>query len=218
MRKIFRIHCLCFGLLFFNGSLFANENTNVTNIEETKLTEAKNIIETLGKEALDIIKTHNSDSKGMVIIIDKFWSLLDRYFIMNKVAQIILRAYWRSLQDDEKQNFTQSLMNMLAKKYAVQFSQFKQATFKVTKAAEKSKHQTLVYSRASIPGKEPIEILWTVISDSSKVIDVSVSSVSVATTLSQTILDSIKKDGIKNFLKDFYEKNKDIQKVTNDAS
>ncbi len=199
-----------FLLLIFNfwnnEHLYIYASNTENTIEDKELYQSKETIRVLATNALNVVKTKDIN-KDFEVIFDEFLNLLNQYFAMNNIAILVLKKYWRQMKENDKKEFISNLSNMLSRTYSIQFANFKEAEFKVTGAKYKSKKQVLVYSKASVPGKEPIQITWTIWNKTGKILDVNVGSVSIVFELSQGILAKVAESGLARFLKDFNKTN-----------
>ncbi len=192
---------------FWNNEHLYTYASNIENlIKDKELEQSKETIRVLATKALNVVKTKDIN-KDFEVIFDEFLNLLNQYFAMNNIAILVLKKYWRQMKENDKKEFISNLSNMLSRTYSIQFANFKEAEFKVTGAKHKSKKQILVYSKASVPGKEPIQITWTIWNKTGKILDVNVGSVSIVFELSQGILAKVAESSLARFLKDFNETN-----------
>ncbi|MEQ8286984.1 ABC transporter substrate-binding protein [Thalassospira sp.] len=112
-----------------------------------------------------------------------FVALMDRYFAMDVVSRFVLGRYWRSISNEEIEEFSKLLQNYLALNYANQFKEFNGEQFVVGNETQNNK-DTFVNSQFVRPDGPPVNIVWRMrmFDDSFKIIDVSIEGLSMGIT------------------------------------
>lgn len=188
---------LCIGIVCCQISCCAETN------------KAETFIQDLGNKALNIINEKNTTNENVK---NKFNSLLDKHFAVEKIARFSLGKYYRSLPADKKEKFNKSFRNMLSNTYSSRFSEYKTSKFRVISSRVKSKkdkfEHVLVTAKLIVPNKQDIDIVWSVynMNGNFKIYDAIISDVSVSKIQQNEFMGRISKIGFAKFLDEFINK------------
>ena len=164
----------------WSGSTSATGLSSNVIAEVAVETSAANVIQSMADQAMNELTDQNLADD---VRRKKFVSLMDRYFAMDVVSRFVLGRYWRSISEEEIEEFSVLLQNYLALNYANQFKEFNGEQFVVGDETQKNK-DTFVDSQFVRPDGPPVNIVWRmrVFDDSYKIIDVSIEGLSMGIT------------------------------------
>ena len=116
-----------------------------------------------------------------------FTKLVDETFDVPKIARFVLGQNWRTANDDERRQFTETFQTYLIQVYWSRFNQYNGQSFKVTGQRAQSDALTIVNTQIVQPSGPPVKVDWTVTKtgDAYKIIDVSIEGVSQVLTYRQ---------------------------------
>ncbi len=143
--------------------------------------EAREFINTLGKEAFSAL-TDTSSPK--TIREEKFQSILSRGFDIKTMARFSLGRYWRSFDKGQRARYVSAFEEMIIKSYVGKFSDFSDATFKISKVLMTKNGGAMVTTLVMCPGKEQFNLVWKAYKTKKgiRIVDVIVDGVSMSIT------------------------------------
>lgn len=143
-------------------------------------TEAASALVTrLAADFIAALKSAGSPAR----LTQEFAALLGRYGDMPAVAASVLGPPWRSATAAQRQAFVAAFQVYLARKYGGQFKDYQNAEVTLVRAQDAGAKGTLVSTRVTRPGRQPIAVDWQV-SDRSgkpKVVNLIIEGVSMLT-------------------------------------
>jgi len=102
------------------GPAFAGNATSASShtVEVAASRSATDVIKTLASEAIVGLtdQSLSNDTRRQ-----NFVALMDRYFAMDVISRFVLGRYWRSISEEELNEFADLLQDYLALIYASQF-------------------------------------------------------------------------------------------------
>lgn len=143
------------------------------------------------RAASDVIKTLADDA--IVGLTDQslsdqtrqqnFVALMKRYFAMDVISRFVLGRYWRTISEQELNEFSDLLQDYLALNYANQFKDFNGDQFVVGDERQQNK-DIFVNSQFVRPDGPPVSIIWRLreFGNEYKIIDVTVEGLSMGIT------------------------------------
>ena len=142
---------------------------------------AKAAVQRLGEEALGLIAANGIDDAARTA---RFQALLARDFDVPLIARFTLGRYWRGATADQRDAFVAAFSETVARTYASRLASLDLGGFEVTGAEPSGKHDMLVSSRVTRPGKEAARLAWRVRAREGRyrVIDVVFEGISMALT------------------------------------
>jgi phospholipid transport system substrate-binding protein len=164
----------------WNASVAASTASAPVQAEIAAAQSASAVIQTLADQAMTEL---TDESLADDVRRQKFVALMVRYFEMDVVSRFVLGRYWRSISNEEINEFSKLLQNYLALNYANQFKAFNGEQFVVGSETEKNK-DTFVNSQFVRPDGPPVNIVWRmrVFDDHYKIIDVAIEGLSMGIT------------------------------------
>ncbi|RCK35123.1 organic solvent ABC transporter [Thalassospira xiamenensis] len=199
MKSRFTIPALAAAIVSTTGLLagpaFAgNANTAPSlTVEVAVSSNASEVIKTLANEAIIGLtdQSLSNDTRRQ-----NFVALMDRYFAMDVISRFVLGRYWRSISEEELNEFADLLQDYLALNYASQFKDFNGEQFVVGDEKQQNK-DTFVNSQFVRPDGPPVSIIWRLreFGDEYKIIDVTVEGLSMGITQRDEFTAVIQKNG-----------------------
>ncbi|MDG4719828.1 MULTISPECIES: MlaC/ttg2D family ABC transporter substrate-binding protein [Thalassospira] len=164
----------------WNAPVAASTASAPVQAEIAAAQSASAVIQTLADQAMTEL---TDESLADDVRRQKFVALMDRYFEMDVVSRFVLGRYWRSISNEEINEFSKLLQNYLALNYANQFKAFNGEQFVVGSETEKNK-DTFVNSQFVRPDGPPVNIVWRMrmFNDHYKIIDVAIEGLSMGIT------------------------------------
>jgi len=114
----------------------------------------------------------------------QFRELWRQGFDGNYISRAIAGPYWRSANEQQRQNFVKTLEDYIVRVYSQRFEQYSGEQFKVLKATPQ-RDEALVNSQIIRPnGGPPVKVDWRLRKEGSdyKIVDVIVEGISMVTT------------------------------------
>ncbi|WP_258547329.1 phospholipid-binding protein MlaC [Thalassospira xiamenensis] len=177
------------------GPAFAGNTTSASShtVEVAASRSATDVIKTLASEAIVGLtdQSLSNDTRRQ-----NFVALMDRYFAMDVISRFVLGRYWRSISEEELNEFADLLQDYLALNYASQFKDFNGEQFVVGDEKQQNK-DTFVNSQFVRPDGPPVSIVWRLreFGDEYKIIDVTVEGLSMGITQRDEFTAVIQKNG-----------------------
>lgn len=114
-----------------------------------------------------------------------------------RIAQFVLGRYWRSANDDERQQFVQAFANYMVQVYATRFRAYSGAQFKVTGHRREGDTTMVTTEIDTSSGGQPAKVVWQVakVGDGFKITDVSIEGISQAVTYREEFGTVIEQNG-----------------------
>ena len=177
------------------GPAFAGNTTSASShtVEVAASRSATDVIKTLASEAIVGLtdQSLSNDTRRQ-----NFVALMDRYFAMDVISRFVLGRYWRSISEEELNEFADLLQDYLALNYASQFKDFNGEQFVVGDEKQQNK-DTFVNSQFVRPDGPPVSIVWRLreFGDEYKIIDVTVEGLSMGITQRDEFTAVIQQNG-----------------------
>lgn len=177
------------------GPAFAGNATSASShtVEVAASRSATDVIKTLASEAIVGLtdQSLSNDTRRQ-----NFVALMDRYFAMDVISRFVLGRYWRSISEEELNEFADLLQDYLALNYASQFKDFNGEQFVVGDEKQQNK-DTFVNSQFVRPDGPPVSIVWRLreFGDEYKIIDVTVEGLSMGITQRDEFTAVIQQNG-----------------------
>lgn len=155
---------------------------------------AEAFITALAKDALTALDMKLPEAE----IENRFRVMLQKKFDLPRIARFVLGRYWNGASDAEKQEFQKLFEAYVVRSYSLRFSGYSGETVKVTGSRPQSQENTVVASQIlTTDGSPPVKLDWIVAKtgDDYRIIDVSVSGVSMSMTHRQEFAAVIEKTG-----------------------
>lgn len=111
-------------------------------------------------------------------------SMLDQNFDLPLIATYVLGDYWQKASQTEQQNFIEVFRDFVLRIYSQSFTGYDSKSFRIVGQRTESATRTVVYTEISRPAStQPVRMAWEIADqDGYRIIDMSVSSVSMART------------------------------------
>ena len=99
------------------------------------------------------------------------------------ISRAALGSKWRTLNDRDKNRFTDAFTNYLVQKYGRQFEEFNGARLTIERSIDAGKRGVLVHTRLIMPATSPISVNWQVWQKNGtfKLIDIIIEDISMLT-------------------------------------
>ena len=143
---------------------------------------AKATVQGLGNDAVAVLAANGADERARV---RDFHALFTRDFDIPLIARFALGRYWRSTTAAQREAYTAAFADAIVSAYAHRLSDIELDRFRVTDAEQSGKHDVLVHSLITRPGKEAVRLIWRVRARDDgryRVIDVVFEDISMALT------------------------------------
>ena len=143
---------------------------------------AKATVQGLGNDAVAVLAANGADERARV---RDFHALFTRDFDIPLIARFALGRYWRSTTAAQREAYTAAFADAIVSAYAHRLSDIELYRFRVTDAEQSGKHDVLVHSLITRPGKEAVRLIWRVRARDDgryRVIDVVFEGISMALT------------------------------------
>jgi len=155
---------------------------------------AEAFITTLANDALKTLSEKLPEAE----IEKRFRVLLEKNFDLPRIGRFVLGRYWNGASDGEKRDFQKLFEDYVVRSYSLRFSEYSGETVKVTGSRPQSQENSIVASQIlPTDGSPPVKLDWIVAKtgDDYRIIDVSVSGVSMSVTHRQEFAAVIEKTG-----------------------
>jgi phospholipid transport system substrate-binding protein len=155
---------------------------------------AEAFITTLANDALKTLSEKLPEAE----IEKRFRVLLEKNFDLPRIGRFVLGRYWNGASDGEKRDFQKLFEDYVVRSYSLRFSEYSGETVKVTGSRPQSQENSIVASQIlPTDGSPPVKLDWIVskTGDDYRIIDVSVSGVSMSVTHRQEFAAVIEKTG-----------------------
>lgn len=155
---------------------------------------AEAFITTLANDALKTLSEKLPEAE----IEKRFRVLLEKNFDLRRIGRFVLGRYWNGASDGEKRDFQKLFEDYVVRSYSLRFSEYSGETVKVTGSRPQSQENSIVASQIlPTDGSPPVKLDWIVAKtgDDYRIIDVSVSGVSMSVTHRQEFAAVIEKTG-----------------------
>jgi phospholipid transport system substrate-binding protein len=155
---------------------------------------AEAFITTLANDALKTLSEKLPEAE----IEKRFRVLLEKNFDLRRIGRFVLGRYWNGASDGEKRDFQKLFEDYVVRSYSLRFSEYSGETVKVTGSRPQSQENSIVASQIlPTDGSPPVKLDWIVskTGDDYRIIDVSVSGVSMSVTHRQEFAAVIEKTG-----------------------
>ncbi|WP_404422073.1 phospholipid-binding protein MlaC [Thalassospira australica] len=199
MKSRFAIPALAAAIVSVTGLMagpaFAGNVTTTPSptVEVAANRNATDVIKTLADEAIAGLtdQSLSNDTRRQ-----NFVALMDRYFAMDVISRFVLGRYWRSISEEELNEFADLLQDYLALNYASQFKGFNGEQFVVGDEKQQNK-DTFVNSQFVRPDGPPVSIIWRLreFGGEYKIIDVTVEGLSMGITQRDEFTAVIQQNG-----------------------
>ncbi|WP_245829650.1 MlaC/ttg2D family ABC transporter substrate-binding protein [Thalassospira alkalitolerans] len=178
------------------GPAFAGESPLQAPTSVVEVAAENNAINVIHTLASDAIAGLTDETLSDDIRRQNFVALMDRYFAMDVISRFVLGRYWRSISEDELNEFASLLQEYLALNYASQFKSFNGEQFVVGDESQQKK-DTFVNSQFVRPDGPPVTIIWRLreFGDKYKIIDVTVEGLSMGITQRDEFTTVIQQNG-----------------------
>jgi phospholipid transport system substrate-binding protein len=148
----------------------------------------------LGKRAIDVLTSQRSEAERE----RAFRDLFDEGFDLPAISRFVLGPYWRTTNDEQRQEFTRLFETYVVHAYTVRFNEYSDQKFQVQGSRAEGEASALVTSQIlRAGGAPPLKIDWRVAKtdDGYKIADVIVEGVSMAVTERQEFASVIQRGG-----------------------
>jgi phospholipid transport system substrate-binding protein len=158
-------------------------------------------VEKLGAEVTEILKTTNvslSQRKEL------FRTLFRKYFDSRKIGKIVIGRAWREMSEGQREDYKHLFYNYVAAVYAVVFTRYNGATFKIDNVQPSGPSDATVAAEIEEPGKSPLKVIFKVHAggeEGMRIEDVQVEAVSLILTFRKEFGDVVQREGIDGVLK-----------------
>ncbi len=127
----------------------------------------------------------------------EFTQLAVQSFDVPKIARYVLGRYWRTANDDQRQQFSEAFQTYMIQVYWSRFSAYAGVSFKVASQREEG-NEIYVFSEVALPnGQPPAKVTWHLekAGDSFKIVDASLDGISQAVTYQSEFASVIEQHG-----------------------
>lgn len=143
---------------------------------------AESHVKVLVDKAISVIS--NEDKKPETIK-SQFYSLLSEYFDVPTIGRFALGRYWKSVSDDQKEEYIDLFRTMIVEIYASRFEGYTNEKVEIVSSRSLNKRDVLVSSQLVFAdNRAPIPLEWRVrnVDGQPKIIDLVVEGVSMSVT------------------------------------
>lgn len=161
--------------------------------------QAKKFISDLGAQAIYVPRSNNGSIEQREAI---FREMLGSRFSMPFIGRLVLGRYWQSATPDQQEEYLALFSEFVLRNYASMLGGYSGEQFEVLSAIEAGKKDTLITSRISGGGREPIGVDWRLrmIDERPQIIDISVGGVSMSITQREEYAALVQRYGINGLL------------------
>ena len=129
-----------------------------TPLAASEIQEAEAFIQKLSNQIILTINselTVNNKQQNLITIFQENASVVT-------ISRAALGAKWRTLDNNNRTQFTKAFTNYLVKKYGKQFGEFSEAKLVLERSIDIGKRGVLVQTRLIMPATAPISVKWQV--------------------------------------------------------
>jgi phospholipid transport system substrate-binding protein len=191
--------CVAAPLLMPGSVLTPVMSAQAQAVSRVETQQAKKFIADLGAQALNVLRSNNGSIEQREAI---FRDMLASKFSMAFIGRFVLGRYWQSATPDQQEEYLALFSEYVLRNYASMLGGYSGEQFEVLNAIETGKKDTLINSRISGGGREPIGVDWRLrmIDEKLQIIDVSVGGVSMSITQREEYAALVQRDGINGLL------------------
>ena len=152
---------------------------NFTTVKANDVEQAETYVQNLSNKIILIIENDTA--------VEKKQNQLLRLFKENAsiltISRAALGSKWRTLNDRDKNRFTDAFTNYIVQKYGRQFEEFNGAKLTIERSIDAGKRGVLVHTRLIMPATSPISVNWQVWQKNGtfKLIDIIIEDISMLT-------------------------------------
>jgi phospholipid transport system substrate-binding protein len=123
--------------------------------------------------------------------------LLNESFDMQRIASFVLGRYWKTATATERQDFTAVFRDFMIRVYSNLLTDYSNGSFRVIDQRTESTTSAVVYTEIGSPASgQRVKVEWRVINLSGyRVVDMSVSGISLALTKREEFASYIQRNG-----------------------
>jgi phospholipid transport system substrate-binding protein len=157
--------------------------------------DASGFVAELGSQAILIMKNAQLSAADRQ---QRFGALMNDNFDMPKIARIVLGRYWERTSDTERQQFTNTFANYMARIYSARFADYSSESFRVINQHAVSETITVVSTQISrLAAAAPIDVDWSVekIPGSYKIVDINAGGASLARAQREEFSSAVQRNG-----------------------
>ena len=210
MRKTNLKTLICGGILGLGlmtaGSAHAYYAVNAVYYEAYPVHQSENIIsvstnassqkfiENMGSEAIRFLGDNNLSQADKR---QKFDSFLNEHFAMDNISRFVMGPYWKKMSESQRTEYEDLFKKMVVEIYSQRFSEYDGQKLVVTSATPQGENTYNVLSEIVSPNGEKVPVSWRVRDKdgTQKIVDVSVSNVSMAISKKSEFSSIIQRGG-----------------------
>jgi phospholipid transport system substrate-binding protein len=170
---------LAIALLFAGAALAADAGTVVTD---------------LGNKTLQILNQKQASEAERE---KRFRDLWHEGFDVETISRNVLGQYWRSANDQQRQDFMKALEDYVVRIYSQRFNEYSGETFKVQRARDEGEFAFVNTQIVRPGGAPPVKVDWRLkkAGDGYKIVDVIVEGISMVQTQRDEFSAVIQRNG-----------------------
>jgi phospholipid transport system substrate-binding protein len=165
----------------------------LSTMAQAQSQDPSQFIDALGKKALGSLTSKDMSSGELT---QRFRTLLSENFDIQTIGRFALGRYWNTANPAQQQEYLKLFEAQVVDSYANRFRDYAGEQFKVTGQRTQGK-DTVVTSQIVRPNGPPIDVEWRTrpINGGTRIIDVAVAGVSMATTQQSEFAAVIERNG-----------------------
>lgn len=165
-----------FLVLFFVGCIYAEHPQDFSS------SPSYQVVNQLASEIQNVIKSYPKGTPTQSAV-PAFEGMIDKHFDLVQIAQFVMKSYWHSMNESQKQRFLPIFKKRLASLAADTFQEYSGATHKINSVLP-SENITKVYGILIQEGKPDVDLVFDVSKDN-KIKTITVGGLFILNTISE---------------------------------